>query len=159
MPLPKPSGDSESSLLRNAYVKAPPTTPMGKGSTHGLPQRERTILVNAGRPQAGDSPMGWGLLLLLFRAVCIPLPVIRGRSGRGRSPQRTRELFVPTGGGGRPQCRQDQNQICQRLTKLFQLVRAPPPCETTVTQLRSCVFWSAARAMQEPLSVEVSMGR
>src|SRR6266481_10056803 len=49
--------------------------------------RERTILVNAGRPQAGDSPMDWGLPSLLFRAVHISLPIIRGCSGRGRSPR------------------------------------------------------------------------
>jgi hypothetical protein len=53
-----------------------------------------------------------------------------------QKPQSTTELFVPTVGGGRPRCRLDRNQIRQRLTKLFQLVRPPPPCETTVTQLR-----------------------
>src|SRR6266853_1216499 len=48
---------------------------------------QQHILVNAGRPQAGDSPMDWGLPSLFFRAVHISLPIIRGCSGRGRSPR------------------------------------------------------------------------
>ena len=77
--------DSESSFLRDAYVKATPTHPWV--TFDPCPSlRARTILVNAVGHKRVIVPWNGASRCSLFRAVRISLPITRGRPGRVRSP-------------------------------------------------------------------------